>query len=114
MDRSKTKVRQQHRSKVWLIVASLGIAASATALVGFSSTIFSRGSLAIAARSEALPTGAIADIEFCKRLKFDDNGGVSHDVVPCDQSGTLDARGQPVPVGTMRRLDAISKSFSGR
>jgi len=56
---------------------------------------------------------AEGDIEFCKRLRFDDHGRVFHDVVPCDQSSMRDARGQPVPVGTVRRLDAISKSFSG-
>ncbi len=62
-----------------------------------------------------MPTGAIAesDIEFCKRLRFDDNGRAFQDVVPCDQSSIRDARGQPVPVGTIHRLDAISKSFSG-
>lgn len=65
--------------------------------------------------SEPLPTGTIAegDIEFCKRLRFDDTGRAFQDVVPCDQSSIRDARGQPVPVGTIHRLDAISKSFSG-
>jgi hypothetical protein len=65
--------------------------------------------------SEPVPTGTIPenDAEFCKRLKFDDSGRVFQDVVPCDQSGPRDARGQPVPVGTMHRLDAISKSFGG-
>lgn len=61
-----------------------------------------------------MPTGTIAetDIEFCRRLRFNDDGRVFQDAVQCDQSGVRDARGQPVPVGTMRRLDAISKSFS--
>ena len=48
-------------------------------------------------------------------MKFDnDNGRTIEQFKPCDNAGILDANGVPVPVGTIRRLDAISKSFSGR
>jgi hypothetical protein len=61
-----------------------------------------------------LPTGTIAesDIPVCRRLTFGSKGQIVRDVVPCDGS-VRDARGQPVPVGTMQRLDAISKAFAG-
>lgn len=107
------------RSKPWIILVSIGIAAGVTALVGFSPALWPNGSSASVRESvsESLPTGTIADsgdVELCKRLRFNDDGRVLHDVVPCGQSSTRDARGQPVPAGTMRRLDAISKSFGGR
>lgn len=92
------------------VSAALGVAALAVPSFLKTSTVTVTGSL-----PEPVPTGTIpeSDMEFCKRLKFDDSGRLFQDVVPCDQSGPRDARGQPVPVGTMRRLDAISKSFSG-
>lgn len=114
---SKAKAGQPRRSKLWVTLVSLSTVAGVTALAGFSPAFFSGRSSAVVgdSASERLPTGTIAesDIEFCKRLRFDDNGRVFQDVVSCDQSSIRDARGQPVPVGTVRRLDAISKSFSG-
>ena len=106
------------QSKKSIILISVGVALGMAALAAyFSAPIFLQRSAVTGTESslEPLPTGTIADgdIEFCKRLRFDDHGRVFHDVVPCDQSSIRDARGQPVPVGTVRRLDAISKSFSG-
>jgi len=106
--------RQSQKS---IILICVGAAVGMAALAYFSVPIFLQRSAVTVAESssEPLPTGTIADgdIDFCKRLKFDDEGRVFQDVVPCDQSGIRDARGQPVPVGTIHRLDAISKSFSG-
>jgi hypothetical protein len=92
------------------VSAALGVAALAVPVFLKRATATVTESL-----SEPVPTGTIPenDTEFCKRLKFDDSGRVFQDAVPCDQSGPRDARGQPVPVGTMHRLDAISKSFGG-
>jgi hypothetical protein len=108
--------REARRSKNWMIVLSLGAAAAVAALAGFSSGLFSRSSsgAVTAAVPESLPTGTIAesDIPVCRRLTFDDKGQVVRDVVPCDGS-VRDAHGQPVPLGTIERLDAISKAFAG-
>lgn len=114
-----TRRGERPGSKPWIILALVGIAAGVTALVGFSPGLWSNRSSASVRESvaESLPTGTIAesdDVELCKRLRFDDDGRVLQDTVPCGQSSTRDARGQPVPAGTMRRLDAISKSFGGR
>jgi hypothetical protein len=107
---------QPRRSKNWMIVLSLSIAGGAAALAGFSPWLFSQRSSATLreAASESLPTGTIAesDADVCKRLTFDDHGQVVRDVVPCDGS-VRDAHGQPVPAGTIQRLNAISKSFAG-
>jgi hypothetical protein len=104
---------RSRRSKNWMIVVSLGVAA----LAGFSPWLFSAGSSTTVSEAvpESLPTGTIAesDIPVCRRLTFDNKGQIVRDVVPCDGS-VRDARGQPVPVGTMQRLDAISKAFAGR
>ena len=48
----------------------------------------------------------------CRDLIFNnDTGKMAETVKPCEASVVLDAKGIPVPVGTVRRLDAISKSF---
>ncbi|GEM_PF-6054735 len=108
---------QLQQSKTQVILISVSTAVGMAALAYFSVPIFLQRPAVIGTESssEPMPTGAIAesDIEFCKRLRFDDNGRAFQDVVPCDQSSIRDARGQPVPVGTIHRLDAISKSFSG-
>lgn len=105
----------QQRRLSWIILLSLSTVATAAVLVGFLPALFSGRSSIAATDSASVPTGTIAesDREFCKRLTFDDSGRAFRDVVPCDGESTRDARGQPVAVGTMHRLDAISKSFSG-
>ena len=53
-----------------------------------------------------------SDPEHCRQLTFDnDTGQFSKVSRPCDQQNAPDA---VEPVGTIRRLDAISKSFLGR
>lgn len=111
-----TRRGQSRRSKNWMIILSLGVAAGLVALAGFAFGFFSvRSSAAVSeVAPEAMPTGTIAESDppVCQRLTFDHNGQVVRDVVPCDGS-VRDARGQPVPIGTMERLNAISKSFAG-
>jgi hypothetical protein len=111
-----TRRGESRRSTNWKIILSLSVALGLLALVGFAFGFISvRSSHAITeAAPEAMPTGTIAesDTPVCKRLTFDRNGQVVRDVVPCDGS-VRDARGQPVPIGTMERLNAISKSFAG-
>lgn len=115
---AQTSRRGRQRRLSWIILLSLGTVAGAAVLLGLSPALFSgRSSITVTgSASESAPTGAIAesDREFCKRLRFDDAGRAFQDVVPCDGESTRDARGQSVPAGTMHRLDAISKSFSGR
>jgi hypothetical protein len=49
----------------------------------------------------------------CWRQIFDNQtGSMVRSQEPCDAT-SYDANGAPVPVGTIHRLDAISKSFSG-
>jgi len=54
------------------------------------------------------------DEKRCEVLKFDNDSGRAVDRARrCDNNVTFDTRGVPVPVGTVHRLDAISKSFLG-
>jgi hypothetical protein len=49
----------------------------------------------------------------CSRQVFDNQtGSMGRTQEPCEAT-SYDADGAPVPVGTLHRLDAISKSFSG-
>ena len=54
------------------------------------------------------------DANRCQQREFDnDTGRVLDSAAPCGSGVVLDAHGVPVPVGTVHRLGAISKSFSG-
>ena len=51
----------------------------------------------------------------CERMKYDEAGRVVEQFRPCSNADlNLDEHGRPLPVGTMRRLDAIGNSFLGR
>lgn len=70
-----------------------------------------QSAIADAARTGTIEISAMGDR--CRRMKFDnDDGRVIENFKPCDNVSILDANGVQVPVGTIRRLDAISKSFS--
>jgi hypothetical protein len=48
----------------------------------------------------------------CELMKFDnETGRAIENTARCRKDVTLDAHGAPVPMGTVHRLDAISKSF---
>jgi hypothetical protein len=50
----------------------------------------------------------------CSTGAFDNKTGrITHSDEPCE-TVSRDANGVPIPVGTMHRLDSISKAFSGR
>lgn len=51
--------------------------------------------------------------ERCRQLSFDnDTGRIYPDDSPCEESVPRDAAGIPLPVGTLQRLEAISKAFN--
>lgn len=48
----------------------------------------------------------------CELMKFDnETGRTIENTARCRKDVTLDSHGAPVPMGTVHRLDAISKSF---
>lgn len=63
-----------------------------------------------------LRTGTISfqtDPDQCEQAKFDNVTGQITDLRPCDDRIISDARGIPVPTGTLHRLQGIRKSFAG-
>jgi hypothetical protein len=53
--------------------------------------------------------------DHCAEMKFDNTDGrVVDGLKPCDNQIKFDERGRPIPMGTIHRLDSISRSFSGR
>ncbi len=49
----------------------------------------------------------------CALAEFDNDTGQITDARGCKNTTVLDGRGMPVPMGTVHRLDSISKSFLG-
>jgi hypothetical protein len=72
---------------------------------------------AIEARNFEIHTATItnaSDANGCIQQQFDNKTGrMTRLPEPCETM-TRDANGVPVPVGTIHRMDAISKAFSGR
>lgn len=66
--------------------------------------------------SDLSPHGTVimkTDGERCERMEFDEAGRVVERYRPCGNADlNLDKNGKPLPIGTMRRLDAIGNSFS--
>jgi hypothetical protein len=55
-----------------------------------------------------------SDDKGCWRQVFDNRTGrLTRSPQPCEKTA-YDSSGAPIPLGTIHRLDAISKSFSGR
>lgn len=123
-DAKKNTLRHTRRSR-WrshILAASFSVVALLIflAIAARSATVwFSRASSErdlASTISEATHTGTIIvqePRERCKQMKFDnDSGRPIGQFKPCDTADILDANGVPMPTGTIRRLDAISKSFS--
>jgi hypothetical protein len=55
-----------------------------------------------------------ANPDQCAQMKFDNaNGRFTEGLKPCDNQIQFDEHGRPIPIGTIHRLDAISRSFFG-
>jgi hypothetical protein len=65
-----------------------------------------------------MAVGAIVlhgDDEHCQQMKFDNSTGRTlESFKPCGETVRRNADGVPLPMGTLHRLDAISKSFMGK
>jgi hypothetical protein len=123
--RAVKKVRRQSQLKrkrsvvlvscFCVLVTFIALATSNLTLSWLSQTFSATRSQT--ADSETARIGAIVvqtDHNQCER-KFDNyTGRAVEDSQTCTNNITLDAHGFPIPKGTVHRLDAISKSFSGQ
>ncbi len=120
----KAHPRSAKRSKRWYALAIVAVACAAIIYLGMNWQPGSGPSQWIADR----PTPArdadesrIGKIVVqtnpgqCVEMKFDNTDGRFVDgLKPCDNQIKFDQHGQPIPTGTIHRLDSISRSFFGR
>jgi hypothetical protein len=114
--------RSQERRRALIISCGMLLAATATAVV-----VIALGSpISVPASNSAQTTMAMPDGDLrtarittdsggkgCSRQTFDNQTGrMTRSQQPCEATA-YDSNGVPVPLGTIHRLDAISKSFSG-
>jgi len=102
----------------------VGSCAAVAAIVGLAvlsnlfSTFAATNSRTSASVQEDVRIGHVilwANRHQCKKLKFDNtNGRFRDDPSPRENEILVGNNGVAAPVGTVRRLDAISKSFLGR
>ena len=115
MTRSRTRSRRLGASAVIFGSILIVIAGTTVALAALFVRPLDAGSASIPAdMHEGHIVVMAADGDRCKQLKFDnDTGRIDQDATPCDNNNKVifDKTGAPVPVGTVRRLDAISRSF---
>jgi hypothetical protein len=65
-------------------------------------------------RTATIVTDALDD-SGCRQRDFDNQTGrMTQADQPCNNGTVLDSHGNPVPIGTIHRLDGISRSFFGR
>jgi|ERR1700722_15756539 hypothetical protein len=116
--RAQRRRRASFVGRIILIPASLGlvllVAAGLLLLTHHKDQSRSASALASNNFGSAKVLIDSADGSGCRQEVFDNKTWrMTQSQQPCD-AATRDANGIPVPVGTVRRLDAISKSFLGK
>lgn len=116
--------RSAKRSKRWYALTMVAVACAAIIYLGANWQFGSAQSQRIAERptpahdADELRTGKIVlqtNPDQCAEMKFDNaNGQFVDGLKPCDNQIEFDEHGRPIPMGTIHRLDAISRSFFGR
>jgi len=113
-------VQSQREHRRALVIVCLVAAVTTAAVIAAESLILGSSSrapqVALATPDSEIQTAKITK-DFggkgCSQEAFDNRTGrMTRSPQPCDAT-TYDSSGMPVPVGTIHRLDAISKSFSG-
>lgn len=112
------------RSKRWYALTMVAVACAAIIYLGANWQFGSAQSQRIAERptpahdADESRTGKIVlqtNPDQCAEMKFDNaNGRFVDGLKPCDNQIEFDEHGRPIPMGTIHRLDAISRSFFGR
>jgi len=114
--------RAQERRRALVIGCSMLVLAALTAAVVITTgSPMSGHALKSPQIAAAMPDGDLrtakitkdSDGKDCWQQIFDNQTGrMTRTQQPCDTTA-YDSNGAPIPVGTIHRLDAISKSFSG-
>ncbi|HTP91916.1 MAG TPA: hypothetical protein VMJ52_09285 [Xanthobacteraceae bacterium] len=129
MSNSRTPVRLQHhkprpRRRYWAVLIGFVCLLAVTILpaiyvnypIAGLNQPSSEGEIQTVNSGEA-GTGTVVvqtPKESCTLMKFDNRTGRTIESARhCEKTTVLDAKGVPVPEGTIHRLDSISKSFLG-
>jgi hypothetical protein len=117
----RSRATQDHRRAV--IIASITFFALALAVTAVVTTQFTMPTpLPLRTtdapsqndfRSAAIVTDSL-DGKDCQRRDFDNQTGRITETAHCNNGVVLDSNGVAQPIGTIHRLDGISKSFLGR
>jgi len=117
------RLRAVRKSKRWYILVTVAAVCTVVIYLGTNSRfgVFQAQSMAEpsapASEVKEIRTGKIVlqtDPDQCAQMKFDNaDGRLIENLKPCEKDIRLDARGRAMPMGTVHRLDAISKSFFG-
>jgi hypothetical protein len=118
----KAQPRPTRRSKHWYAPVVVAVACATIIYWGTNWYLGSSRSL-IAEQLAPTPadesrTGKIVvqtNPDQCAQREFDNtNGRFVDGLKPCDNQIKFDEHGVPIPLGTIHRLDSISRSFFGR
>jgi hypothetical protein len=117
------RLRAVRKSKRWYILVTVAAVCTVVIYLGTNSRfgVFQAQSMAEpsapASEVKEIRTGKIVlqtDPDQCAHMKFDNTDGrLIENLKPCEKDIRFDARGRAMPMGTVHRLDAISKSFFG-
>jgi hypothetical protein len=119
--RSSTRGKQDRRRALIISCGMLLVGAMATVATITANT---RKAVQASNAPATAPGGPDVDIRTAKITRASDGNGCSQETFdnqtgrmnrsqqPCEATA-YDSHGTPVPVGTIHRLDAISKSFAG-
>lgn len=117
--------QRRHPTRGWRLVryAAFGcvwLAFLAVAALGFTQGWFYSPGQSATGEAADRPQSHVGTItqqigdQQCLIAKFDnDTGRTIEDATHCEKNVVLDAKGVPIPMGTVHRLDSISKSFLG-
>jgi len=108
-----TTRRRRRREKIVLVLLllALGLGLAVGAAIGPASMLETSGPSATSASEQRTGSILVGHADRCRQRTFDnDTGRFLEASKPCD-GVRLDSNGLPIPAGTARRLDAISKSF---
>jgi hypothetical protein len=114
--RSDTRARRYELIVCIALAATLGLGLLLATKRDLPALMLARASPehAVAATIEARTASIVLEPQGgrCRDLIFNnDTGEIAETAKPCVVSVAADDKGVPLPVGTVRRLDAISKSF---
>jgi hypothetical protein len=117
------RLRAVRKSKRWYILVTVAAVCTVVIYLGTNSRfgVFQAQSMAEpsapASEVKEIRTGKIVlqtDPDQCAQMKFDNTDGrLIENLKPCEKDIRFDARGRAMPMGTVHRLEAISKSIFG-